>query len=285
MPKNNGKIYVVDSSVLKCDEECLLSLGEENTKIIPEAALYDLEKDISRGGLEGEVAKKITFYIDSLRSRGSLKDGVIQDDGSKLVVEINHKDAKLPESWMTNRIDERVLQVCVGVKDKNPSKDVILLSKNPILRTRAHLIGIKVEEYQNGIMPELKKQYRGRIDLYATTQGINSFYKNGYLDVDKVTLPEEQSLFINEFCIISDGSKKSAIGRFDGEKIVPLVTQSKGMLNSSFEIHLKNIGQNFAWECLSRNCDDAPLSIIKGPAGTAKTFLALAAGISAVERG
>lgn len=292
MPKKNneGKIYIVDSSVLKSDEDCLQSLGAENTKIVPEASLYDLEKDIARGGLEGEVAKRIAFYINSLRTRGSLKDGVLQDDGSKLIVEINHKDAKIPESWATNRVDERVLQVCLGVKSENPDKEVILLSKNPILQTRAHLVGINAQNYHNGIMPELKNQYRGRCDLLAKTNDIQRFLKDGYLSFDKVRFQEEtierETLYVNEYCVISDGLGWSESGRFDGEKIVPLHNvPTHGYLCDNFNIMAKNIGQKFAWESLVESYETAPLALIKGPAGTAKTFLALAAGITAVEKG
>lgn len=44
----------------------------------------------------------------------------------------------------------------------------------------------------------------------------------------------------------------------------------------------RNVGQTFLQEALMTNAEDAPLVIVKGIAGTAKTFYALACGLSAI---
>ena len=44
----------------------------------------------------------------------------------------------------------------------------------------------------------------------------------------------------------------------------------------------RNVGQKFMLECLSMDAKKAPLVIIKGPAGTAKTLFSLAVGLQKI---
>ena len=52
-----------------------------------------------------------------------------------------------------------------------------------------------------------------------------------------------------------------------------------------FGIKPKNVGQRFMQEALMQSADAAPLVIIKGPAGTAKTFYSLAVGLEKIMNG
>jgi PhoH-like ATPase len=82
---------------------------------------------------------------------------------------------------------------------------------------------------------------------------------------------------LNQFLIMhSDSSeKKTMLGRYDGKRIVPL----NYLKAEPFGIKPKNVGQRFLQECLLQDACTAPLVIVKGPAGTAKTFFSLAAGL------
>lgn len=60
-----------------------------------------------------------------------------------------------------------------------------------------------------------------------------------------------------------------------GKKIVPLAFKKK----KPYGIAPRNVGQTFLQEALMTSAQDAPLVIVKGMAGTAKTFYALAVGL------
>ena len=69
------------------------------------------------------------------------------------------------------------------------------------------------------------------------------------------------------------------LGRWSEEKkgIVPLQYYSKD--RQVYGVQTRNVGQVFAFEALLAPVEVAPLVILKGPAGTAKTFLSMAAAL------
>ncbi len=75
-----------------------------------------------------------------------------------------------------------------------------------------------------------------------------------------------------------ENKKQSALGRFDGENIVHLHYKDSKPLGLS----ARNVGQRFMLECLFTSSNMAPLSIVKGPAGTAKTLFSLAVGLQKI---
>ncbi len=194
----------------------------------------------------------------------------------------SHYDVKLPPAWDKSKPDNRIIQVCKGLKDQG--ENVCLITKDIFERIKADIINIEVEDFYEKVVPEDKSQYTGRIDIYASKQDIENFYREKYMKTDKITCYDEETeeyfipvLYVNEFVIIHcfEHPKQTALGRFDGQKIVPLNFKDSSPLG----INPRNVGQKFMLEALLTNAEKAPLVIIKGPAGTAKTFFSLAVGL------
>ena len=72
--------------------------------------------------------------------------------------------------------------------------------------------------------------------------------------------------------------RKTQLGRFNGERIVPLAHKKK----KPYGVTPRNVGQQFLQEALMTGPEEAPLVIVKGMAGTAKTFYTLAVGLNAM---
>lgn len=72
--------------------------------------------------------------------------------------------------------------------------------------------------------------------------------------------------------------KKTHLGRVEGKKVVPL----KYKKNLPYGVKPRNSGQYFLQEALMKPADEAPLVIVKGMAGTAKTFYSLAVGLEKI---
>lgn len=72
-------------------------------------------------------------------------------------------------------------------------------------------------------------------------------------------------------------SRKTQLGRFDGKHVVPLVYKKK-----PYGVTPRNMGQHFLQEALMTDAASAPLVIVKGKAGAAKTFYVLAVGLNSV---
>lgn len=272
---------MLDTNVILYSPYALLSFSE-NDVVIPEVVLEELDmfkKDKSDLGVNARHAARI---IDNLRTQGILSEGVSLPGGGTLRVEMNHYGVQIPPSWDKKKPDNRILQVCKGLKEEGG--DVYLITKDIFERIKADTFNIHAEDFHEKVVPEYNEQYTGRIEVYVSNENLNKFYSEKVLMRDNITVYDEESekqitpeLFINQFVLIHsiENQKQSALGRYDGSKIVPLYY--KEVL--PFGITPRNIGQKFMIEALLMSAERAPLVIIKGPAGTAKTLFSLAAGL------
>ena len=89
-----------------------------------------------------------------------------------------------------------------------------------------------------------------------------------------ISMPE---LVENEFVVLkSDQSlRKTQLGRVKGKKVVPLEFRKA----KPYGVAPRNAGQHFLQEALMLPAEEVPLVIVKGMAGTAKTFYSLAVGL------
>jgi len=268
------RTYVLDTNVILYSPGAIFTFGD-NDVVIPEVVLEELDtfkKDKNDLGANARYAARV---IDKLRSEGKLSKGVELPGGGKLRVEINHYDTKIPPSWDKSKADNRIIQVCKGLKEQG--EDVCLITKDTFERIKADTFNIDVEDFHEKVVPEHESQYTGRIDVYATSEEIIRILSNKSIEVkDTLYYAEETNeystpeLYTNQFVIIHalKNPKQTALGRFDGKKIVQLYYKD----NTPLGISTRNVGQKFMLESLSIDAVKAPLVIVKGPAGTAKTY-------------
>lgn len=278
------KTYVLDTNVILYSPNAIFSFGE-NDVVIPEVVLEELDsfkKDKSDLGANARHAARI---IDKLRKQGKLNQGIELPGGGKLRVEMNHFDAQIPPVWNRHTADNRIIQVCKGLNDQG--EDVCLITKDIFERIKADTVDIEADDFYEKMVPEYENQYTGRIDVYTSSENIDEFYQKKYLDTEGLLYYSEETqeysvpeLYVNEFLIIHamDNPRKTALGRFDGKQVIPLIFKDMSPLG----ISPRNVGQRFILEALYLDADKAPLAIIKGPAGTAKTLFSLAVGLQKV---
>lgn len=275
------KTYVLDTNVILYSPRSILCFEDANV-VIPEVVLEELDALKKKPGELGVNARMAARILDELRIQGSLIKGIKLPNGGELRVEVNHHNIEIPSYWDKNKADNRIIQVCKGLKERG--EDVYLITKDTFERIKADTIGINTNDYYEKVVPEYNNQYTGRISVYTSSDNIDYFYKNKHLDVEKLKIYVERSkeykspdLYVNQFIIMHsyENTKKTALGKYDGQKIVPLTYKEiipMGILP-------KNIGQKFMQEALMISAREVPLVIIKGPAGTAKTLFSLAVGL------
>ena len=275
------KTFVLETNVLLQTPFALYSFGE-NSVVIPEVVLEELDRFKKDNTELGSNARHVARLIDGLRLQGKLNEGIKLETGGTLRVEMDYKDAKLPESWDVNKNDNRILKVCKFLQDKG--ENVFLVTKDIFERIKADIIGVIAQDFFAEQVPDIDEQYQGRIDVYTTEEKINEFYNKSSLEEKDIFLfsndfrkKEKPSLVMNQFLVIHscDNEKKTALGRYDGKKIVPL----KFISERPFGVIPRSTGQKFMQEALMADADKVPLVIVKGPAGTAKTFYSLAVGL------
>lgn len=278
------KTYVLDTNVILYSPSAILSFGE-NDVIIPEVVLEELDsfkKDKSDLGANARHAARL---IDKLRNDGKLNEGIELANGGRLRVEMNHYNTKIPSSWSKEKADNRILQVCKGLKEQG--EDVWLITKDIFQRIKADALDINVEDYYEKFVPEYDDQYTGRADVYVSSEKLQEFFSKRALEISSLLNYDEDSqeyttpiLYTNQFLIIHsmENPKQTALGRYDGKIVVPLYSKD----NKPLGVVPRNVGQRFMLEALSMDALKAPLVIIKGPAGTAKTLFSLAVGLQKI---
>lgn len=275
------KSYVLDTNVLLQSPGAIYAFGD-NDVVIPEVVLEELDRFKSEPTENGANARQVARILDSIRGKGDLTRGVELPGGGSLRIELNFHNVELPEGWQNTKPDNRILKVCKGLS-LNQEKS-ILVTKDIFLRIKGEIVGVTVQDFQNEQVAALDSQYRGRTSAYTKSEKLDEFYEKGLLeaqdifDINETTEEREGiNLLINEFILLrsEENKKNSALGRFDGRHIVPL----KHIDERPFGIKPRNVGQRFMQEALMMSAEEAPLVIIKGAAGTAKTLFSLAVGL------
>lgn len=276
------KTYVLDTNIL-IQSPCALQSFEDNRIVLPLAVLEELDGLKNAEGERGANARQTIRYLETLRTTGNLLEGVSLPNGGTLRLELNCVDVKIPEGFPEYKNDNRILKVCLGLKEKEPP--VILVTKDIVVRMKAQLLGIDAEDFTTEQSPVSEEQYTGRCEVFVSEKTFEDFKKKHIAPDDAYQIDEEGkkipvALVPNQFLILkADQSvRKTQLGRFDGQKIVPLAYLKK----KPYGITPRNVGQKFLQEALMTSAEKAPLVIVKGMAGTAKTFYTLAAGLHAM---
>ena len=274
------KTFVLDTNVL-LQEPAALFAFDDNDIVLPDVVLEELDRFKRENSELGANARQVGRILDSLRQNGTLREGIPLRGGGTLRIELNFTDVELPPNWALSTGDNRILRICKGLRDRG--ENAILVSKDTFARIKADILDIIAQDFTNEQSPALEQQYRGRRDVYATRRKLEEFFKGGRVQEKDVFLCDDNGeripvpLIRNEFLVIHSETtaKQSALGRFDGESIVaPTHLEAR-----PFGGNPRNAGQRFMQEALMLDAETAPLVIVKGAAGTAKTFYALAVGL------
>lgn len=260
------KTYILDTNVLIQDPNAMFNFGS-NEVVISDITIEELDKLKKKNGDLGYSARASIRNIDSLMKKGNILKGIKLDNNGIFRIETDCKNTILPEGWDEKSPDNGIMKVAKGLSESR--KNIILVSKDAIMRIKSTTMGIKSEDYENEAVDEEYLSYNGRTEIDISNDDIYEFYKNGYIKTD-------EKLTENEFVLLK--AQSTALGRYTNGKIVKLNHLDK----HPFGINYLNNGQKFAAEALLSDANVAPLVILKGPAGTAKTFMSLACGLQKV---
>ncbi len=274
------KIYVLDTNVL-IQAPHALKCFEDNEVVLPLVVLEELDGHKRDEGERGANVREAIRILEQLRGAGDLVKGVELDNGGFLRVEKNFKDVELPNDMAEYKSDNRILKVCKGLSDCS-KEQVILVTKDILMRIKAQILGVKSEDFTTEQVADEGEQYSGRISVYAPEDAFKDFKKKG-IPVDKVYCCDEEGnkyapeLYENEFVVIraDQSTNKTQMGRVCGGFIKKLEFEKA----QPYGVKPRNAGQYFLQEALMQPAEVAPLVIVKGMAGTAKTFYSLAVGL------
>lgn len=283
------KTYVIDTNVL-IQAPYALHRFEENQVILPVVVLEELDHLKKADGEKGANARAAIRILENLRQKGDLLSGVALENGGSLRVEKNFVDVELPPDLPDEKMDNRILKVCLGLKRQaeaasGQEQTVVLVTKDILLRIKAQIIGIRAEDFAAEQVSGRDEQYTGRAEAYVPEEQLKDFKKKGIpaqvlYQVDEAGNTSQVFLEENQFVVLKgdQSAKKTLLGRMQGGRVVPLTYKK----SKPYGVSPRNAGQYFLQEALMQPASQAPLVIVKGAAGTAKTFYALAVGLEKV---
>ena len=276
------KTYVLDTNILIQAPYALESF-EDNHVVLPLAVLESLDALQQAEGEQGGNARQVIRFLEQLRLKGNLVERVALPGGGTVRLEVNHVHVALPHGMDPNTPGGRVLKVCKGlIEDGTPA---ILVTRDMVTRIQAQMMGVQAEDFTTDQIPGGAGLYTGRTEAYVPDELLGTFKKKGVhaealYTVDQEGQQQPAGLVENQFVLLRSDTeeKKTMLGRFQGGMVVPLRYHSR----KPFGAKPRSVGQQFMQEALLLPAEEAPLAVIMGPAGTAKTFYSLAAGLEQV---
>ncbi|MDP6339889.1 MAG: PhoH family protein [Candidatus Marinimicrobia bacterium] len=271
--KKKAKLLVLDTNVILHDSSCIHHF-EENDVAIPITVLEELD-NFKRGNEQINFhARDFLRDLDEITGDNLFKKGVsLGKDRGKIRVIVNQTwDEQLIEVFRDDIPDVRILNSAIRLQKQEPSRTVILITKDTNLRMKAKAMGILAQDYTTDKIESVEKIYTGRrLIENLPTETIDALYSKPFY-VDEETIPEVPSPLPNENFILRN-EHKSALATYDGfENQFHKIDKTP-----AYGITPRNSEQAFALAALTN--PSIQLVTLSGKAGTGKTLLALAGAL------
>ena len=301
-PRGNGPatLFVLDTNVLLHDPTSLFRFDEHDI-YLPMITLEELDGH-KRGMTEvARNARQVSRELDQLAATMPTRDvsGASEglplartghrEAGGKLFFQTNLINVTLPAGLPQGKADNQILGVVQALREQQPGRDVVLVSKDINMRIKARALGLPAEDYFNDkTLDDGDLLYTGVLPLPADFwekhgKTMESWQQGGYTYY-RISGPMVPVLLINQFVYLEApgaASLYAKVTEITGKTAVlrTLKEYTHGK-NAVWGVTARNREQNFALNLLmDADCDFITLT---GTAGTGKTLMTLAAGLSQV---
>ena len=291
----NKKLFVLDTNVLMHDAMSLFAFDEHNV-FIPMVVLEEL--DHAKKGLS-EVSRnvrQVSRFLDELikgADKESINEGLLlssiqyssNNQDGRLFLQTRQLTHLLPDDLPGKSNDNSILGITLGLATEYSDTQVILVSKDINMRIKAAALAINAADYENDhTIDDIDLLYSGSLELEADFweqhgDKMESWQENGKTFY-RISGEGISDWYPNQFLYMPDESGFEAIVKtVDGNTaVLQLASDFYTKNHTIWGVSAKNREQNFALNALiDPNIDFVTLL---GPAGTGKTLLALAAGLS-----
>ncbi len=293
------RLFVLDTNVLMHDPAALFRFKEHDI-FLPMVVLEELDR--AKKGLS-EVARnvrQVSRFLDELitgrsdeevarglqlpgpNNRNHKKPAAIT---GRLFFQTRVLPVALPDSLPGNTPDNTILGTALALQRERPANSVTLVSKDINLRIKAAIVGIRAEDYYSDqVLEDVSLLYSGVAELPANfweTHGreVDSWREEGRTFY-KLTGPLVEHWHPNQCLAMAGSNPLLAIVRKleQGHAVVELAHDYTQPRHTVWGVNALNREQNFALNLLMD--PDVDFVSLVGVAGSGKTLLALAAGLS-----
>ena len=293
--KHDGKnkLYVLDTNVLLHDPTSIFRFQEHDI-YLPMMTLEELDNHKSGMTDVARNARQVSRTLDGILQNleGPIDKGIPLETlnhgeaTGRLFIQTKPFDVKLP-MLPQGKADNQILSVVEGLKESVKDRDVVLVSKDINMRLKAAALNLVAEDYYNDKMIEDSDiLYSGTLKLPANFwdehgRNLKSWQKDGrtWYQIEGSLVP---SFLVNQFIWYEqEGATPfyAQVMSVEGNRAtVRLIDDYLNPKHTVWGINARNREQAFALNLLmDPNIDFVTLL---GQAGTGKTLLTLAAGLT-----
>jgi PhoH-like ATPase len=291
------KYFVLDSNLFVLDPDVMLQFEPKNDDshnhvVIPAVVLEELDnlkQDEDELGKRTERARNAQQALSKLeeiitRSQGSLHESIALGDRYSLMTFNEYTQEQVGKvrkmGLNPNKRDNILLMIAEQMQKKLADSEVQLVTEDKGLLTKASSLGVNVQNWKGGRVVSgvgsETKLYWGHRKLILPLEAFEELDSGGKklkpsdIDLEKAMLPWE-------FATVFSKDRGGKILAYFDPKQKAIVNIYKEEFRG-FPVTPKNDEQRFAAYALLN--PEVQLVHLLGRAGTGKTFLALAAGIS-----
>ncbi len=290
------KLFVLDTNVLLHDPMCLFRF-EEHDVFLPMIVLEELDghkkgmTEVARNG------RQTSRTLDALAGAPGADIGTgLQLDstghtsaGGRLFFQTQALDYQLPSSLPQGKADNQILGVVEALRQQHAPREVVLVSKDINMRVKARALGLAAEDYQNDkTLEDGDLLYSGALalppDFWVKHGKTVESWQSGSHTFYRISGPIVPSLLINQFVFFEAPGEPSLYARVTEIRAKTAVLKTLKdfghLKNAVWGVTTRNREQNFAMNLLMD--PEVDFVTLTGTAGTGKTLMALASGLTQV---
>lgn len=266
------KIFVLDTSVLLHDHQAISNF-DKHWVAIPITVLEELDKFKVGNDTKNFSAREVIRFIDKLSGNSSLQEWVALGKNRgmfKIVLNNAQTELDAEKIYAQGKNDHKIINAGLTLKLQEPSKDVVLVTKDINLRIKAKALGLVSEDYEtdkvidvNAIEGNLKTIHE------VDPEVLHELFTKGAIENLDILGQHKEN---NGYYVLKNG-KSSTLAYYNPfqQKIQRVEKEFV------YGIKPKNAEQAFAVNALMN--PEVKLVTLQGVAGTGKTLLALACAL------
>ncbi len=291
-----AKLFVLDTNVLMHDPMCLFRF-EEHDIFLPMIVLEELDGH-KKGMTEvARNARQTSRSLDALAGAqgADITKGLKLDTtghreaGGNLFFQTKPLDYTLPMSLPQGKADNQILGVVEALRKEYAPREVVLVSKDINMRVKARALGLATDDYQNDkTLEDGDLLYSGVLalpnDFWTRQSKTIESWQQGSFTFYRITGPIVASLLINQFVFFEAPGEPPLYARVTEIRAKTAVLKTlkdyNHLKNAVWGVTTRNREQNFAMNLLMD--PEVDFVTLAGTAGSGKTLMALASGLTQV---
>jgi len=297
------KLFVLDTNVLLHDPMCLFRF-EEHDIFLPMIVLEELDAhkkgttEVARNGRQSSRMLDALAAAHGADIAKGLKLDTTghRDAGGRLFFQTSPLEYSLPTSLPQGKADNQILGVVQALRDRyavdapgQGKRQVVLVSKDINMRVKARALGLDADDYQNDkTLEDGDLLYSGSLalppDFWTRQSKSVESWQSGSSTFYRISGPIVPSMYINQFVYFEAPGEPSMYARVteirENSAVLKTLKDYASAKNAVWGVTTRNREQNFAMNLLMD--PDVDFVTLTGTAGTGKTLMALASGLTQV---